>query len=130
MKEGKNYELCEVKAGPENEKIFIGKTLGLTGCEVSVNYFKPGKGYGFVHSHKRNEEVYIILKGKGVFYIDGKEFDVHEGNIIKVLPNAKRALSAKADSELSFLCIQADQNSLVQSTREDGIISENKASWM
>jgi len=28
--------------------------------------------------HKRNEEVYIVVKGKGRFYVDGDEFDVAE----------------------------------------------------
>jgi hypothetical protein len=60
-------------------KFFLGKPLGLTGCEVSLNRLPAGKGMSFVHAHKRNEEVYIVLRGKGIFYIDGEEFPIEEG---------------------------------------------------
>jgi uncharacterized cupin superfamily protein len=46
-------------------KYFIGKELGLTGCEVSLNRLPAGKGMPFVHTHKKNEELYIVLRGSG-----------------------------------------------------------------
>ncbi len=110
------------------EKIFLQDKLKLTGSEVSINRFSPQKGYDFVHSHKKNEELYIIIKGKALFYIDGKEFLVSEGSVIKVEPEAKRAL--KAEEDLIFICIQTQKESLTQKTREDGVLSESKASWM
>ena len=39
--------------------------LGLTGAEVSVNRLPAGAGVPFVHSHRRNEEIYGILAGAG-----------------------------------------------------------------
>ncbi len=44
-------------------KYFIGKELGLTGSEVSLNRLPAGKGIPFVHAHKKNEELYIVLRG-------------------------------------------------------------------
>ena len=52
-------------------KRFIGSDLGLTGCEASLNRLPAGKGMPFVHAHKKNEELYIVLKGSGVFHVDG-----------------------------------------------------------
>jgi len=52
-------------------KYLLGSELGLTGCEVSLNRLPAGKGMPFVHTHKKNEEVYIVLRGSGVFYVDG-----------------------------------------------------------
>lgn len=37
--------------------------LSLTGAEISVNNLPAGAGVPFVHSHKKNEEIYIILSG-------------------------------------------------------------------
>lgn len=48
-------------------KHFIGRDLGLTGCEVSLNLLPAGKGMPFVHAHKKNEELYIVLAGSGTF---------------------------------------------------------------
>ena len=110
-------------------KFFIGKELGLTGCEVSLNRIPAGKGTPFVHSHKKNEEVYIITGGKGVFFVDGNEFPVQEGSLIRVAPDGERAWKA-GDADLYFICIQAEVGSLTQATREDGRISETKTGWM
>ncbi len=137
MAAAKNYSLVDVGnltelAGKEIDgmkgRFMLGKALGLTGCEVSMNSCPPGAFAPFVHSHKMNEEVYIIVKGKGVFYVDGEEFPVREGSMIRVAPAGMRAI--KADDALVYICIQANKGSLVQATMEDGIVSKEKASWM
>ena len=110
-------------------KYFLREELGLTGCEVSLNRLPAGKGMPFVHSHKRNEELYIILGGSGTFYVDGEEFPVSEGSLIKVAPAGERAWKAGAE-DLYFICIQTEAGSLQQSTLEDGVRPATKASWM
>ena len=47
--------------------------LGLTGAEISVNNLPAGAGVPFVHYHKKNEEIYIILSGKGFAILDGEK---------------------------------------------------------
>jgi mannose-6-phosphate isomerase-like protein (cupin superfamily) len=110
-------------------RYFIGRDLGLTGSEVSINRIPAGKGMPFVHAHKKNEELYIFLRGSGVFYVDGEEFPVQEGSLIRVAPEGERAFRA-GDEDLYFICIQAEAGSLTQATREDGIRIVTKASWM
>lgn len=142
MNNKKNYSLVNIgsfeslskreyigSAGKYNGKYFIRKELGLTGCEVSLNRLPAGKGMPFVHAHKKNEEVYIVLRGKGTFFMDGEEFPIEEGSLIRVAPEGARSWKA-GDEDLYFICIQAEAGSLHQATREDGIILENKASWM
>lgn len=110
-------------------KYFIGANLGLTGCEVSLNRLPAGKGMPFVHIHQKNEELYIVLRGKGTFYLDGEEFPVSEGSLVRVAPAGERAWQA-GDEDLYFICIQAEVGSLTQATREDGIRTATKTSWM
>lgn len=110
-------------------KLFLGRELGLTGCEVSVNRLPAGKGVPFVHSHQQNEELYLVIRGRGVFFIDGAEIPVSEGSVIRVAPAGERAYRA-GDEDLYFLCIQAREGSLMQATRDDGIRTATKASWM
>jgi len=110
-------------------KYFIGKELGLSGCEVSLNRLPAGKGMPFIHSHKKNEELYIVIGGNGTFYADGKEFPIQEGSLIRAAPSGERSWKA-GDQDLYFICIQAEEGSLSQATKEDGIILKTKASWM
>ena len=110
-------------------KYFAGNDLGLTGCEVSINRLLAGKGMPFVHSHRKNEELYIVLRGSGIFHIDGEEFPIREGSLIRVAPDGERAWKA-GDEDLYFICVQAEAGSLSQATLEDGVRSATKASWM
>jgi uncharacterized cupin superfamily protein len=110
-------------------KYFLGAELGLTGCEVSLNRLPAGKGMPFVHSHKKNEELYIVMSGSGTFFVDGEEFPVQEGSLIRVAPEGERAWKA-GDQDLYFICIQAEAGSLTQATLEDGVRHATKTSWM
>ena len=128
----KNYSIMEIGTLKEDlakkERIMVGQELGLTGSEISLNFVPAGKYTPFVHSHKLNEEVYIILNGKGLFMVDGDEFPVQEGSIIRVAPEGERAM--KAEDDIAYICIQAQAGSLTQATKDDGVIHESKASWM
>lgn len=111
-------------------KYFIGKELGLTGCEVSLNRLPAGKGMPFVHAHRKNEELYIVLRGSGLFYVDGEEFAIQEGSLIRVAPEGERAFKAGAE-DLYFICIQAETGSLTQATLDDGVrLPEIPTSWI
>lgn len=72
---------------------------------LSVAYFQP---------KVQNEEIYIILKGKGIFTIDDDKIEVKEGSCIKVMPCASRTIESTGSEELQFICIQAKTNSLEQ----------------
>ena len=110
-------------------KFMLGAELGLTGCEVSMNRLPAGKSVPFLHAHKHNEELYILVRGSGTFHVDGAEFPIAEGSVIRVDPAGERAWKA-GDEDLYFICIQTERGSLQQATRDDGIILESKASWM
>ena len=138
----KNYSLVDVgsfeslskrefvgSVGKMSGKYFVGQELGLTGCEISLNRLPAGEGMPFVHAHKKNEEVYVILRGKGTFYLDGKEFPVLEGSLVRVAPEGARAWRA-GEEDLYFMCVQAEAGSLHQATLADGIKLDEKASWM
>lgn len=110
-------------------RVMAGKALGLTGCEMSFNYMPAGQSVPFVHSHRLNEEAYIVISGKGEFMVDGEEFPIQEGSVIRVSPAGERAIKAGTE-DLIYVCIQAQANSLTQATEKDADINESKASWM
>lgn len=122
---GKNYVVTSVGDIGAKGRVELHDELALTGSEISINELPPGVSVPFIHSHKRNEEVYIVIKGKGRFYVDGDEFEVAEGSVVRVDPAGARCISAAKDSAIRYICIQTEANSLVQFTQTDGIILES-----
>lgn len=110
-------------------KKFLKDELALTGMEVSFNTFPPGAAMPFYHQHREHEELYIFLKGRGQFQIDGKVIDVKEGTAIRVAPTGVRAWRNNSDQDLLYVVIQAKANSLPKGTIEDGVAVDKKVTW-
>jgi mannose-6-phosphate isomerase-like protein (cupin superfamily) len=126
----KNYQATSVGDIQAKGRVTLHDELALTGSEVSINELPPGVSVPFVHSHKRNEEVYIVVKGKGRFYVDGDEFEVAEGSVIRVDPAGQRCITADSQTPIRYVCIQTEAKSLVQFTEADGVIHETKPTWL
>lgn len=98
--------------------------LSLTGAEVSINNLPAGASVPFVHSHKNNEEIYVVLAGKGKAIIDGEEVELESGDWIRISPAGKRQFFAAEDSAISFACIQVKEKSLEGYTMDDAVVQE------
>lgn len=96
--------------------------LSLTGAEVSINNLPAGASVPFIHSHKNNEEIYVVLAGKGKAVIDGEDVELAAGDWIRISPAGKRQFFAAADSAISFACIQVKENSLEGYTMDDAVV--------
>jgi CRP-like cAMP-binding protein len=81
--------------------------LDLKGVAMGIARIPAGRGYTFIHQHETQEEVYVVLSGKGFLYLDGEHIDLSPGDIVKVDPIAKRAVKAHDDSELVCLILGA-----------------------
>lgn len=96
--------------------------LSLTGAEVSINNLPAGGSVPFIHSHKNNEEIYVVLAGKGKAVIDEETVELIAGDWIRISPEGKRQFFAAEDSSISFACIQVRENSLEGYTMDDAIV--------
>ena len=103
-------------------RVELHETLSLTGAEISINNLPAGASVPFVHSHKTNEEIYGILSGKGKVVIDGEEIALTAGDWLRISPAAKRQFFAAEDAGISYVCIQAKENSLGGFTADDAIV--------
>lgn len=129
VKEGLNYTAVNIgKMSDQQEKVFIKDATKATGTEISFEELPPHKESSFLHTHKQNEEMYIILKGSGDFQVDGESFPVNEGSLIRIAPNGKRALRSGGEPML-YMVIQSKEGSLNQYTMTDGVIAEGKIEW-
>ena len=103
-------------------RVELHEALSLTGAEISINNLPAGTNVPFVHSHKTNEEIYGILAGKGKVVIDGEEIALTAGDWLRISPAAKRQFFAAEDVGISFVCIQAKENSLGGFTADDAVV--------
>ena len=115
----KNFSKVSVAQDARTE---LHDKLSLTGAEVSVNNLPAGACVPFVHSHKNNEEIYVVLAGKGKAVVDGGTVELAAGDWVKIAPAAKRQFFAADDSAISFACIQVKANSLEGYTADDAVI--------
>lgn len=125
----KAWTKTEAGALAELKRTELKETLGMTGAEISLNRLGAGQAIPFIHRHRENEEVYLVLSGTGEFWLDGEIIPVREGSCLKVSPSVGRSLRASADSALTYACVQAAANSLKAYTRTDGVLLEEKTGW-
>ena len=111
------------KIGVKDEaRVELHDALHLTGAEISVNILPKGASVPFVHAHKKNEEIYIILEGAGRAEIEGENVPLKKGDFVRISPAAKRRFFASDTEELKYICIQVRQNSLEEYTAGDATI--------
>lgn len=105
-------------------KQFVKDATGATSCEISFGTLPSGASVPFFHSHRQNEENYIILSGSGKFQVDDDVFDIAEGSIIRVATNCDRNIKCTSEEPMCYICIQAKENSLEGYTMTDAEITE------
>jgi mannose-6-phosphate isomerase-like protein (cupin superfamily) len=114
---------------PARGKLFLRDVLGSAGLEISLNVVPPGKGMPFLHKHQQNEEVYVVVGGRGQFLVDGECIDVEEGSVLRISPPGARAWRNNSDLPLYFLCIQYRADGVIQGGTNDGQKVEGTPPW-
>lgn len=81
--------------------------LALKGVALGLISLPCDQGYSFTHSHAEQEEVYIVVEGRGEIWINETLMPLQRGDIVRVSPAARRALKADPDSALFVICAGA-----------------------
>lgn len=125
LEHGKNFSHASVGSLHAFEgKQFVKEATGATSCEISFGSLPTGASVPFFHSHKENEENYIILSGAGRFQVDDEAFDIAEGSVVRVGTGADRNIKCTSAEPLIYVCVQAQQSSLGGYTMTDADITE------
>lgn len=82
---------------PKHSTAF-GKLITGAHIEIGLLRFKAGEGAS-EHAHP-HEQITIILKGRSRITIDGKVFDVGQGDAVHVPPNVRHKVEVLEDSEV------------------------------
>jgi mannose-6-phosphate isomerase-like protein (cupin superfamily) len=60
-----------------------------------------------IHTHAHdNEEIYIIISGRGLMFVDGREFEVGPGHVVVNRPGGTHGLRNSGDTALRMVVLE------------------------
>jgi len=97
-----------VEGGSTLEARFARSHLDSDHIGVSHFRYAPDRRSAKGHSHKKQEEVYVVLGGSGRVKLDDEQFDLRQWDVIRVAPATFRGFAAGPDG-LELLAIGSDR---------------------
>ena len=82
------------------------KALGLERCGLSYQRIPPDYRFPFGHTHKEQEEVYVVMRGNGRMKLDDEVVELEKYDAVRVPPGTWRGYEAGPDG-LELLVIGA-----------------------
>ena len=89
---------------PGMEARFARKHMGSRDLGVSHQRYAPGTRSPVGHSHREQEEAYVVVAGSGRVRLDDEVRDLRQWDIVRIAPPVVRAFEAGADG-LELLAI-------------------------
>ena len=86
---------------------FLAGDLNLSCLGLALGRIPPGEGWGFFHTHKLQEEVYVCLDGTMTMIIDGDAVAMQAGDMVRVPPEASRAVGNRTNLAATVLIMGA-----------------------
>jgi mannose-6-phosphate isomerase-like protein (cupin superfamily) len=77
---------------------------------LGVSYFRYGPGYRSAvgHSHREQEEVYVVVSGSGRMKLDDTILELHQWDAVRVAPETVRAIEGGPDG-LELIAVGSDR---------------------
>ena len=82
---------------PELEFRAATKALELAECALSYQRVPPGYRFPYGHTHVKQEEVYVVLRGSGRMKLDDEIVELREWDAVRVPPGTWRGYEAGPD---------------------------------
>ena len=94
--------------GPDEHEIrFLRNDLGCEHCGVSYARFGSGWQPTRGHTHRRQEEVYLLVSGRAQCKVGDDIVDMEPWTAIRMPPETPRAVRAVGDEDAVFVMIGA-----------------------
>jgi mannose-6-phosphate isomerase-like protein (cupin superfamily) len=124
MSDFSKTNLLEIESSSKTEGVqarFARKYLDSRDLGVSLFNYQPNFKAEMAHSHKVQEEIYVVIKGYGKILINDATEEIKEWDVIRVAPEVIRAFQAGADG-LDILAIGGPKP-------EDGDGERHEPNW-
>ena len=96
------------EGGPTLEARFARSAIESEHIGVSHFRYAPGRRSNRGHSHREQEEVYVVLSGSGRVKLDDELLDVRPWDVVRVAPGTFRGFAAGPEG-LELLAIGSDR---------------------
>ena len=80
------------------------RRLGVTSFGMNQIVLQP-RQRGRIHSHDRQEEVYLVLEGTLSLLVEGEETTLGQGELIRLAPGVRRQLVNRGPGRLALLAL-------------------------
>ena len=71
--------------------------LGLEQSALSYQHIPPGYRFPYGHTHMKQEEVYVVVRGSGRMKVDDEIVELEEWDAVRVPPGSWRGYEAGPD---------------------------------
>ncbi len=82
---------------PGMEGRFARKHLDSRDLGISLWRYAPDLRSPMAHSHREQEEAYVVIRGSGRMLLDGEVQELREWDVVRVSPEVVRAFEAGPD---------------------------------
>ena len=96
------------EGGPTLDARFARSRLDSDHIGLSHFRYAPNRRSAKGHSHREQEEVYVVLGGSGRVKLDDEQFDLKAWDVVRVAPSTVRGFAAGPDG-LELLAIASDR---------------------
>ena len=91
---------------PDLEFRMATQALALENSGLTYQHVPPGYRFPYGHTHKTQEEIYVVVRGSGRMKVDDEIVELEEWDAVRVPPGAWRGYEAGPDG-LEILVIGA-----------------------
>ena len=91
---------------PDLEFRMATQALELANSGLTYQHVPPGYRFPYGHTHKTQEEIYVVVRGSGRMKVDDEIVELEEWDAVRVPPGAWRGYEAGPDG-LEILVIGA-----------------------
>ena len=91
------------KDGSQIRELMHPAVHGNKKCSLAQAVVEPG-GITRKHVHNTSEELYYIVQGSGIMYLEGETFPVVPGDTICILPGQRHYIENTGKEELIIIC--------------------------
>ncbi len=87
----------EFGMSPDVEARFAGEDLGLSDAGMAYERAAAGKRTPFGHSHKEQEEIYVVVEGSGRIKLDDEIIELKRLDTVRIGPGIMRCVEGGPD---------------------------------
>ena len=102
---GASRNAAASESGPWPTSRSSGSAVSEHNADASPRITSSGASLGR-HTHGENEELYLILEGRGTMHLEGREFPVRAGHLVLNPRNGTHGLVNDSDAPLRIFVVE------------------------